>query len=98
MVEEVEEVVGGVAAAVLVEVGRAVGLAVTSGVPDDEAVFFGESGYLSGPFGGVDAEAVGEDEGEAVAVAFVVDVDAVEKGGGHWGSSEGGVVRVSIAL
>ena len=46
---------------------------------------------MPGPFGGVAAEAVGKDEGEAVAVAFVVDVDAVEKGGGHGGSSDVGV-------
>ena len=41
-------------------------------------IFFGEGGDLPCPFGGVAAEAVGEDQGEAVAVAFVVDVDTVE--------------------
>ena len=83
VVHQGEQVVGGIAASILVQVGRAVRLAVAAGVPDDEAVFFREGGNLAGPLGGVASEAVGEDEGETLAVAFVVDVDSVEKGCGH---------------
>ena len=57
-----------------------------------------KAGNLARPLGGVAAKTVGEDEREAVAVAFVVDVDTVEKGSGHGTLLGDGVAILSIAL
>ena len=89
VVEEVAQVlVEGTAAAGGLALGVA-GEAEGAVVERDAAEVLAEDGDLLPPGQVVAAGAVGEDDGGAVAVGLVVEVDAVDGGVGHGGRVEG---------
>jgi hypothetical protein len=83
MIEEPPQILRRDLQAILLTLGRTVGLTMPAWIPENHVIVSRKRLDLPGPQAGVAAQSIGQHQGETVAVALIVEMDAIDVCSGH---------------
>src|SRR5881397_1910615 len=86
MIEEAPQILRRDRHAVLLTLGRTLGLPMATRIPQNQAIVPRKRLDLPGPHAGVAAQSIRQHQGEPAAVAFIVEMDAVDVCAWHGGA------------
>jgi hypothetical protein len=83
MIEEPPQILRRNLQAILLTLGRTVGLTMPAWIPENHLIVSRKRVELPGPQAGIAAQSIGQHQGEIVAVALIVEMDAVNRYAWH---------------